>query len=635
MSDVFISYKAEDRRRIQPLVQALQADGYSVWWDEHIGTGDEWRQTIEKQLDGARCVIVIWSKGSVGPEGHFVRDEASRALRRHVYVPVLIDAVDPPLGFGESQATSLRGWKGDRSDGRYQAVLAAVKRTAGDGSGAATWEPKKGAAIKRRAVIGGGAAAVLAVAGAGAWTLLKRGSAGTAPSVAVLPFANLSGDPGQAYFSDGIAEELRTVLARIPRLKVIGRTSSELVRSADAVTAARRLEVAHIIMGSVRRSPSMVRVSAQLVSGRDGVEQWSQVYDRAPGDILMMQSDIAKSIADALQLQLGGAGERALVAGGTTSASAHDLYLQADAVGQSGLTEENLRESIRLFDRAIAADDEFADAYAQKAVALSTLTGVFANTAADFDRGYTEAAAIARRAIALAPNRALGHSALAVALGGILDVPGALAEHQRARRLFAGEPDVLANYSLFMSKVGKAQEGLRAANQAIPIDPLNPGSYAMRTSALWFGHRFSDAAASSRELIRIAHEAGPMAFINLGNSLMLLGRNDEARDVFSKAPADNVYRMTSESILQARTGNPVAATNGLGRLRDKYGDSAAYQQAQILAQMKQADGAVAALERSWQVRDPGLLSMAADPFVDPVRNDPRFVAIHKRMKFPS
>ena len=83
MADVFVSYKAEDRRRVQPLVQALQAEGYAVWWDEHIGTGDEWRETIETQLDSARCVIVIWSKRSVGPEGHFVRDEASRALRRH------------------------------------------------------------------------------------------------------------------------------------------------------------------------------------------------------------------------------------------------------------------------------------------------------------------------------------------------------------------------------------------------------------------------------------------------------------------------------------------------------------------------------------------------------------------------
>src|SRR5256885_11702111 len=131
MADVFISYKAEDRRRVQPLVQALQSDGLSVWWDEHIGTGDEWRQTIEQQLDSALCVIVIWSKSSIGPEGHFVRDEASRAQRRHVYVPGLIDAVEPPLGFGERQAASLRGWHGDRSAARYQGVLSAGFRVAG------------------------------------------------------------------------------------------------------------------------------------------------------------------------------------------------------------------------------------------------------------------------------------------------------------------------------------------------------------------------------------------------------------------------------------------------------------------------------------------------------------------------
>lgn len=634
MADVFISYKAEDRRRIQPLVQALQADGYSVWWDEHIGTGDEWRQTIEQQLDGARCVVVIWSKRSVGPDGRFVRDEATRALRRHVYVPVLIDAVDPPLGFGESQATSLRGWKGDRSDRHYQAVLSAIKRIAGGGSGAAIEHPEK-VSVSRRALIAGGSAAAAAVAAAGAWTLFRRMPESSAKSVAVLPFANLSGDPSQAYFSDGIAEELRTVLARIPRLKVIGRTSSELMRSADAITAAKKLDVAHIVMGSVRRSPSMVRISAQLVSGRDGVEQWSQVYDRAPGDILVMQSDIAKNIAEALQLQLGGATEQALVSGSTNNASARDLYLQALAVGKKALTEENLRESIRLFDRAIDADPEFADAYAQKAVSLATLTGTFANTAADFERGYAESARIARRAIALAPNRALSHSAVAVALGGILDVPGALAEHQRAQRLFAGEPEVLANYSLFMSKIGKPQEGLRAANQAIPIDPLNPGLYAMRGNALWFGHRFSEAVAAFREVIRRTHGGGPLAFAGLGNSLTLLGRTDEARAAYSAAPPDNVYRMTGDAILLGRTGNTAGALEALGRLRDKYGDSAAYQQAQVLAQLKQTDAAIAMLDRSLEVRDPGLLSMASDPFVDPVRKDARFTALMRKMRFPA
>lgn len=119
MSDVFVSYKAEDRRRVRPLVEALESDGYSVWWDEQIGGGAAWRQAIEAELNAAKCVIVVWSKRSVGPEGTFVQDEATRAQQRHIYVPVLIDKVHLPLGFGEMQALPLTGWKGNRSDPRY------------------------------------------------------------------------------------------------------------------------------------------------------------------------------------------------------------------------------------------------------------------------------------------------------------------------------------------------------------------------------------------------------------------------------------------------------------------------------------------------------------------------------------
>jgi len=415
-------------------------------------------------------------------------------------------------------------------------------------------------------------------------------------------------------------------------LKVIGRTSSEMVRSADAVTAADKLDVSNIVMGSVRRSPAMIRVAAQLVSGRDGVEQWSEVFDRAPGDILLMQTEIAKSIADALRLQLGG--ESSLVAGGTTRADARDLYLQAIAVREAGLNEANVREAVRLFDASIKADPQFADAYAQKAESLTVLAGAFANTAADFDHGYAMAAQNARRAIALAPNRALGHSALAAALAGMLDVSGALAEHNRAYQLFAGEPEVLANYSFFMSKIGRPSEGIRAAERAISIDPLNARPYAMRSNAYWFARRYSDAEASFRETLEKSRARGPLAYTGLGNSLMLQGRNDAAREAYSLATSDNVYRLTGQAILYARTGNPAAAQQTLQRLIEKYGDSAAYQQAQVHAQLKHSDQAFAALERSWQVHDPGLLSMPADPFLDPVRNDPRFAAILKKMNFP-
>ena len=126
MSDVFVSYKAEDRPRIAPLVEALEADGLSVWWDTQIAAGSEWRQDIQERLDQARCVIVVWSKRSVGAGGRFVRDEANRAQRRGTYLPVRIDDVEPPLGFGELHAISLEGWTGERADDRYRALIAGV-----------------------------------------------------------------------------------------------------------------------------------------------------------------------------------------------------------------------------------------------------------------------------------------------------------------------------------------------------------------------------------------------------------------------------------------------------------------------------------------------------------------------------
>jgi TolB-like protein/Tfp pilus assembly protein PilF len=629
MSDVFVSYKAEDRRRVEPLVEGLQADGLSVWWDAHIGGGDSWREKIEGELESARCVIVVWSKRSIGSEGRFVRDEASRAQRRGVYLPVLIDRIEPPLGFGETQAVPLYGWKGDRTSPRYQAILDCARAVSRGEVQALPRHVEPIAPLDRRTLVAGGAA-VAVVAAAGGWFLLKPGAADASESIAVLPFANLSGDPSQAYFSDGLAEELRSALGRIPRLKVIGRTSSEMVRNSDAIAAANKLGVANVVTGSVRRSPDLIRVAAQLVSGKDGVEQWSQVYDRTPGDILRIQSDIAKNVADALSLELGGA----LVAGGTHNAGAQDLYLKAISVREAGISEANLRESIKLFDQAIQLDPDFADAYAQKSDTLVNLIGIYSNTVTEFDRGYNEAAAIARRAIELAPQRALGHSSLASALAGKLNVRGAASEYRRASELLAGEVPVLIAYSFFMSKTGNPEEGLRAADKAISLDPLNAGGYAMRGTALLYAHRYADAADSFREGIKVSREPAALAFTMLGNALTLLGQADEARKAFARAPADTVYRLTGEAILDARGGDRAAATRKLDRLRETFGDSAAYQQAQVLAQLAQPDQALAALERSWEVRDPGLLRIAADPFLDPVRRDPRFAVVERKMGLP-
>jgi hypothetical protein len=173
MSDVFVSYKAEDRNRVEPLVEALEADGLSVWWDARIAGGDHWRETILGNLESAKCVIVIWSRRSTGPEGEFVRDEATRAKRRGVYLPVQIDKVEPPLGFGEMQALSLQGWKGDRSNKRYKAVLSAIRGRLGVAAPVSNDDGDRGGVSRRTAIAAGAGVATLAAAGAAGWWYLQ------------------------------------------------------------------------------------------------------------------------------------------------------------------------------------------------------------------------------------------------------------------------------------------------------------------------------------------------------------------------------------------------------------------------------------------------------------------------------
>lgn len=625
MSDLFVSYKAEDRTRVAPLVEALQADGHSVWWDAEIGGGREWREEICQHLDDAQRVIVVWSRKSVGPHGNFVRDEATRALRRRAYLPVRIDKVDPPLGFGEMQSLDRVGWKGDRGDRKYQALLAAL----GSERPAAGSRPRKG--VDRRTLIGGTAAAA-AVAAVGGWALLRPGTS-KADSIAVLPFANLSGDPAQDYFSDGIAEELRSALARIAGLKVVGRISSEAVRDEDAKQAARELSVANILTGSVRRSPGLIRVNAQLLDGRNGVERWSEIYDRAPGDALDIQTDIATNVANALSFSLA-QGDASARLGGTSNPAAQDLYLKAMAMRQMGLSEDIFRQVVELFDSAIALDPRFAVAHAQKAIIQTDLAGLFSKTPADFAQGYAVAAASAKRAIALAPRLAVGHAALAEALAGLLDIRGADAEYRKAAATGENDAVVMTEYGFFLSHSGRPAEGLRAAERGAALDPLNPRARAAVSDCLFELGRYADAIRSSQKVIAVAKVAPELAYVRMGEAYMLLGDAAKAREAFSHAKSDNLFRLTTEAIFEARMGNRKASDERLRRVRETAGDTAIYQQAEVLAQQKEVEAALTALERALQVRDPGLIGLTGDPYLEPLRAEPRFKALATKLGFP-
>jgi serine/threonine-protein kinase len=634
MSDVFISYKAEDRRRVQPLVQALQADGYSVWWDEHIGTGDEWRQTIERELDQARCVLVAWSKGSVGREGHFVRDEASRAQRRHVYVPVLIDAVDPPLGFGESQATSLKGWKGDRSDARYKAVLGAVQRIAGP-SGAPVAESSKGG-IDRRAVIAGGAVATAAVIGVGAWELFKPSAAAASGSIAVLPFANLSNDPSDAYFADGIAEEIRTTLARLSGLTVIGRTSSEAVRSDDAPTAAKKLNVANILTGTVRQSPSTIRVTAELVDGRTGADRWSQDYDRSPGDAIKIQTDIAQNVASALSAALGSVAKAATQIGGTQNAEAQRLFFQVRDLAKTRATgkEADYREAFELLDAAIRLDPRYADAYALKSLVLDSYANAYDKDRAQLGRDRAEALRLANIALKIAPKLGIAHAALSLVYSSNLQFGPAYEEVKRAAEFAPGDAAAISDYSSLTSVLGDSRTALDLSQQAIELDPLNPGPYNNRIFVLYSARRYRESVDYAQQLQR-KYPAKFNSWGTVGEALILLGKFDEARTYVDHQEPDFWRRLTGDALLSARSGDGAGAQAKLERLQQIFGEAASFQQGEIYAQLGDKDRALASLEHAYEIKDAGLVSMKTDPFLDPLRSDPRFAALMKKMAFPA
>jgi len=629
MTDVFVSYKAEDRSRVCPLVEALEAEGLSVWWDAHIGGGDEWRDSIQQHLDDSKCVIVVWSKRSIGPNGHFVRDEATRAQRRHAYLPVRIDKVDPPLGFGEIQAIPIVRWKGDRSDPRYQAVLAAARAIV-SGVPQPQYVHFESPGVSRRAIVAGGAAATVVAVAAG-WFVLKPSVAG-AHSIAVLPFANLSGDPGQAYFSDGMAEELRSALSRIAGLTVVARTSSEMLRDADARTAAHRLGVANILAGSVRKSPSTIRVNAQLIDGDNGMERWSDSFDRPWGDVLQIQTGIAESVAQALSIRLAPGDRAVLEVGGTRNPAAQDLYFQS-APERLNDSESGANEALRLLNEAIALDPNFAKAYARKGEVLRVKANVHALTAAEGKRLNREALASANRAIAIAPRLAEGYAARANILREQLNLGAALADLKKADALPGNDAATLRAYANLLGQTRRNDEALRMAERATSLDPLNPLSLEVQAYALYRARRYMEAAAVARRSLQIAPGRQTARRV-LANALLWLNKDAEAETEYGKLDLDHYYRLLGEAVLAARAGDRGRALERLGRMRSLYADSTLYQYAEIYAQLGDADRAFTELELAWNARDPGLAGIRVDPFLDPIRRDPRFAALEAKLNFP-
>jgi serine/threonine-protein kinase len=478
--------------------------------------------------------------------------------------------------------------------------------------------------IGRRAVIAGGVVAA-AAAGVGGWALLKRDAADAGDSIAVLPFANLSADPAQAYFADGIAGEIRNTLTRVDGLKVAGSMSSVAVREDDAQTVARKLGVANILTGNVRQTPSTIRVTAELIDGETGLTKWSQNYDRAPGDAITIQTDIAGDVVRALAVALSTNARKALAAGETSNIAAQTLVFQARDMSYQ-FTVPAFQQCLQLLDKAIALDPNYARAYAMKSFVANNLASQTARTPAELARGRDQALGYAKTALSLAPNLPIAHSALGFAYSLKLQVSEALREHRIALSLASGDPDVIRNYGWTMSAIGKPEEALRYVDEALALDPLNWISYYAHASVLFYARRYEEAVRYSLKLKQDSPDLFRIPVL-LGHSLLMLGRTQEAALAFGQD-------ITGEALLAARGGNRELALAKLAALNERDREFGSYDSARIYSQLGDKDAAFEALNRAWEVRDSSLLYLKVDPYLDPLRGDSRYALLVSKLRLP-
>jgi TolB-like protein/cytochrome c-type biogenesis protein CcmH/NrfG len=649
---VFLSYASQDTAAAHKIAAALRASAIEVFLDQsELRGGDAWDQRIRHEIHNCALLIPLVSRHTQERlEGYF-RHEWKLAIERTHHmaeqkpflVPVVIDGTGDreaivPEAFRAVQWTRLPG-------GETPAVFVErIKRLLAPGN------PPPGAVSGAGSVVGQSSAsspsklvllAVVAVLAALAYLVVDRvwisrhETASTfnppASSIAVLPFVNLSGDQEQEYFSDGLTEELLNSLAAVEGLQVAARSSSfSFKEHPDIATVAHKLNVGAVLEGSVRRSGRTVRVTAQLINATTGFHLWSKTYDRDLGDVLKLQTDIATAVADALKVTLLGDVAAKIELGGTRIPAAFDAYLRGQKARQREETKA-LQDAIAAYSEAIRLDPNYALAFAERSRTHSRYAMEFATAAAIRDN-FDMALADAHQALTLVPDLVEGQLALARYFAYSLDFQQAGEAYDRARTLAPGNAEVLRESGRFDVYMRPTGPGLTALRRAVVLDPLNPLSHSVLSEALYRSRRYHEATAAATDAISLdAEDQAPYGFRGL--AYYGLGDFDHAR-ASCEAKPDFLISQWCLVLTYDKLGRHAEAQAVLARFNATYGDAEAYQYATIAAQQGNVPGALEWLDRAMRLRDPGLEYLKTDPLMDPLRNEPRFQAVMRELKFP-
>jgi TolB-like protein/Flp pilus assembly protein TadD len=459
-----------------------------------------------------------------------------------------------------------------------------------------------------------------------------------AKSIAILPFDNLSRDPDNAYFTEGIQDEILARLAKIADLKVISRTSTQRYKSSpdDLPQIAKRLGVSNILEGSVQKTADRVRVTVQLIHAPTDAHLWGETYDRTLTDVFAAESDIAKAIAATLQAKLSGSEQHALTARPTENTEAHQLYLRGRYFWNKR-TGADLKKSIDYFNQAIAKDPNYALAYAGSADAYVLLPAYAEASPKD---SLPQAKAAAAKALELDSTLGEAHATLANALVAYdLNLAEANREFRRAIEL---NPNYATAHQWYAESglvpLGQFDDAIAEARRALELDPLSLVINADLGTTLTSARRYDQAI----EQLRKTAEMDPGFYYvhwTLGNALELKGRNEEAIAEYKKAIALNDDPLPPALLghLYAKIGRKDEALAILRQLRELRESSkqryvSPYNLALIHIGLDEKDEAIQLLEETYEERDGyNIAFLKVEPMLDPLRGDPRFEALVQKV----
>lgn len=574
MADVFVSYARSDKARVAPLVAAIEAQGWSVWWDPDIMPGQEFDSQIAAELEIATAVLVVWTPDSV--KSRWVRGEAREGAERGVLVPVRFEGTRLPIDVRAFHTTDLDD-SGD--DAQVRELLRAL-----------------GAMIDhQRALQSSTKDSDPAVPAAAA------GPARVA--ICVLPFANMSGDPEQEYFSDGITEDIITDLSKVSALSVISRNSAFVYkgRHVDVPKVARELKVSHVLEGSVRKAGGRVRITAQLVDGSSNDHVWAERYDRDLHDIFALQDEISTAIVRALRVKLLPTEQKAIEERGTDNVEAYNLFLMARQLYVTGHDADARRAEavIRLCIRATGIDPGYARAWALMAVGQMTMRF-------DLGRGGDDGLVAAERALSLDANLAEAHAVKARILSDYGRHDAASAEIDIALRLDPESYEVNRSAGKLRYRERHWTDAIRYYEKAMTLMETDLHSVAMLPSCHLASGNTEAARRTARITLSRAEKAvgddptNGVAMAFGAYALATLGESERAKEWMHRALAID--------------------PDNLGA---RYNFACA-----LCLHLQDTDAALEMLGPVLAMRGTSMLNhVKIDPDFDRLRDDPRFLAM--------